>query len=231
MARLVLLALLPLVSGFGFSSRRAGGRAPVAPRAAARSIRMESFGFEFAENPNENSDPRILGEFKYKTKFVKSYKPKALVLTGEPYPLFKSTQEKRLLSATADAGLLTQLDDLGFTLSDIEKILPVIDQVGGLGFLGKNLPFLLNIIGYAVVEPGQIAIPTITAALKVPAVAYTAAAAGIVAWDGFQIATGADPKFLGIGLLVPLTLLSLPIAGLLYIVGAVLGSAGKSEFA
>ena len=72
MARLVLLALLPLVSGFGFSSRRA-----VAPRAAARSIRMESFGFEFAENPNENSDPRILGEFKYKTKFVKSYKPKA----------------------------------------------------------------------------------------------------------------------------------------------------------
>ena len=54
MARLVLLALLPLVSGFGFSSRRA-----VAPRAAARSVRMESFGFEFAENPNENSDPRL----------------------------------------------------------------------------------------------------------------------------------------------------------------------------
>ena len=109
MARLVLLALLPLVSGFGFSSRRAGGRAPVAPRAAARSIRMESFGFEFAENPNENSDPRILGEFKYKTRFVKSYKPKALVLTGEPYPLFRETQDKRLLSATADAGLLTQV--------------------------------------------------------------------------------------------------------------------------
>ena len=58
-----------------------------------------------------------------------------------------------------------------------------------------------------------------------------AAAAGIVAWDGFQIATGADPKFLGIGLLVPLTLLSLPVAGLLYVVGSVLGSAGKSEFA
>ena len=143
MARLVLLALLPLVSGFGFSSRRA-----VAPRAAARSIRMESFGFDFAENPNENSDPRILGEFKYKTKFVKSYKPKALVLTGEPYPLFRETQNKRLLSATADAGLLTQLDDLGFTLSDIEKILPVLDKVGALRIAGQNLPFLLNIIGY-----------------------------------------------------------------------------------
>jgi hypothetical protein len=222
MARLVLLALLPLVSGFGFSSRRAGGRAPVAPRAAARSIRMESFGFEFAENPNENSDPRILGEFKYKTKFVKSYKPKALVLTGEPYPLFKSTQEKRLLSATADAGLLTQLDDLGFTLSDIEKILPVLDKVGALRIAGQNLPFLLNIIGYLVVEPGQIAIPGIAAALKVPAPFYAAAGAGIAGYDAYANALGINPKLLGIGLLPYLTALSLPVAFLLMGLGGVL---------
>ena len=35
-------------------------------------------------------------------------------------------------------------------------------------------------IGYAVIEPGQIAIPGITAALKVPAPLYAAAGAGIV---------------------------------------------------
>ena len=64
----------------------------------------------------------------------------------------KETQDKRLLSATADAGLLTQLTELGFGLSDIEKILPVLEQNGLVSFAGKNLGFLLNIIGYLVVR-------------------------------------------------------------------------------
>merc|ERR1740138_48217 len=102
----VVLALLPLATGYVNTARRSAVR-PTARRAGAAGVRMESFGFEFAENPNENSDPRILGEFKYKTQFVKGYKPKALVLTGYLYPIFKTTQEKRLLSTTADAGLLT----------------------------------------------------------------------------------------------------------------------------
>ena len=92
----------------------------------------------------------------------------------------------------------------------------MIDQVGGLGFLGKNLPFLLNFIGYLVgARPDRH--PDITAALKVPAARKRPPSAS--SWDGYQIATD-GPEFLGIDLLVPLTLLSLPIAGLLYILGA-----------
>merc|ERR1740138_53362 len=173
----VVLALLPLATGYVNTARRSAVR-PTARRAGAAGVRMESFGFEFAENPNDNSDPRILGEFKYKTQFVKSYKPKSLLLTGEPYPLFQATQDKQLLSATADAGLLSSLTDLGYTLADVEKILPVLEQNGLLTLASKNLPFLLNVIGYLVVEPGQIAIPAIGTALKVPAIAFTAAAVG-----------------------------------------------------
>merc|ERR1719231_1361609 len=221
MARVLalLLALAPLASGYAFTARRSVGSRQMARRATgAAGLRMESFGFEFAENPNENTPAEILGEFKYKTKFVKSYKPKSLLLTGEPYPLFAATQEKRLLSATADAGLLSQLSDLGFGLSDIEKILPVLEQNGLLSLAGKNLPFLLNVIGSLVVEPGQVAIPTVTALLKVPAVLYQAAAVGIVTWDIYTFVAGIEPDLLGIGLRTPLTLLSLPIVALLWIV-------------
>merc|ERR1719231_1318609 len=208
MARVLalLLALAPLASGYAFTARRSVGSRQMARRATgAAGLRMESFGFEFAENPNENTPAEILGEFKYKTKFVKSYKPKALLLTGEPYPLFAATQEKRLLSATADAGLLTQLTDLGLGLSDIEKLLPILEQNGLLSLAGKNLPFILNVLGYLVVEPGQVAIPAVTNLLKVPAPLYTVAGAGIIGWDAYPFAAGIEPELLGIGLRVPLT--------------------------
>lgn len=237
MARSILVLALalvaPLVSAYSFTgSGRASLR--VAPRRAAAAagaggLRMESFGLPFAENPNENSDVRILGEAKYKTQFIKSYKPKSLLLTGDLYPVFKTVQKKKLLSTTADVGLLSQLTELGFGLSDIEKILPVLEQSGALSLASKNLPFLLNVIGYLVIEPGEIAIPTIAAALKTPPIVFQAAGAGIIGWDAYSWVAGLEPALIGVPLKLPLTLLTLPLAALLIVAGGVLQKGGFDD--
>ena len=46
----------------------------------------------------------------------------------------------------------------------------------------------------AQVEPGQIAIPAIANLLKVPAIGYQAAAAGIVGWDIYTYVAGIEAR-------------------------------------
>ena len=82
---------------------------------------MENFEFignplaDFAEDQNVNSDPQILGEANFK-EFVESYKPDALTLDAEIYPVLKRVAELDVSSITADSGLLSTLDDIGLTL-------------------------------------------------------------------------------------------------------------------
>lgn len=56
--------------------------APARPTLGARTqtIAHESFGLPGAEDPNENTDERMLGEARYKKEFIKSYAPDATLL-------------------------------------------------------------------------------------------------------------------------------------------------------
>jgi hypothetical protein len=48
----------------------------------------------------------------------------------EDYPLLTRVAEMGLLSKTAEAGILSALSAKGLTLSQIERLLPVIDDLG-----------------------------------------------------------------------------------------------------
>ena len=183
--------------------------APVAPLSTSQRQRtrvQESFGFDFAEDQAENTADGILGERRLKEEFIRSYKPTATVIEGKPYRLFQEVQDKKILSATAESGLLGALDDLGLTLSDVEKLLPVVDKSGVLGLAKNNLPLAIVATGYLLIEPAPILIPVLGAALAVPTGVWTGLAAATTAAEVGLVATG-DDSLLPL-LLAPLLLLS-----------------------
>ena len=131
---------------------------------------QESFGFDFAEDQAENTADGILGERRLKEEFIRSYKPTATVLEGKPYPVFQEVQEKRILSATVNSGLLQSLDNLGLGLGDVEKLLPFLDKFGLIGLVRKNLPLAIIATGYLLIEPAPFLLPVLGALLAVPSV-------------------------------------------------------------
>ncbi|KAJ8612852.1 hypothetical protein CTAYLR_002021 [Chrysophaeum taylorii] len=186
-----------------------------------RTITMENFGFDFAEDQSKNTPIEVLGERRLKTEFIASYKPTATVLEGTPYPLFQEVQSKKLLSKTTEAGLLGALDDLGLSLSDIEKLLPVIEKSGLLKFVAKNLPLVVILTGYLLVEPAPVLIPALGAALKVPPSVYAVAALGSAGIESLIVLTdSSDLAPLGF-ILVPVALLAAILAGLPLAIDAV----------
>lgn len=73
-----VVVLLCALSAHAFAPRSA---CQTAPARRMGTIRFESFWLnKVAEDPNENTDPRILGEVNYKKEFVESYKPDSLLL-------------------------------------------------------------------------------------------------------------------------------------------------------
>ena len=181
-----------------------------APRSSVSSrtgvIVSESFGFDFAESQEENTPSEILGERRLKTEWVKSYKPTATVLEGKPYRVFQEVQEKKLLSVTAQSGLLGALDDLGLTLGDVERLLPIVDKSGVLGLVSKNLPLAIVATGYLLIEPAPILIPLVGSLIQVPAAIWTGLAAVSGGAEAFFVATD-NGSPLGL-LFIPVFLLS-----------------------
>ena len=188
--------------------------APVPARPAAgprsRVVVNENFGLNFAEDQSENTPFAILGERRLKTEFVKSYKPTASVLEGKPYPVFQEVQEKRLLSATADSGLLGALDDMGLTLSDVERLLPQLDKSRILGLVSKNLPLAVIAVGYLLIEPAPFLLPVLGAALRVNGAIWAAVAALALVSEVGLVAT--DGSFVTELLLAPLLLVAAVLA-------------------
>lgn len=174
--------------------------------------RRENFGLDFAEDQAKNTPKEILGERRLKTEFIKSYKPTATVLEGKPYPLLQEVQQKKLLSKTSEAGLLGALDDLGLSLSDIEKLLPYIEKSGLLSIAAKNLPLAVILIGYTLVEPAPFLIPLLGVALKVPPPIYAAAALSTASAEAVIVLAKLDDYALLGLVLVPVALVSAVLA-------------------
>jgi len=143
-----------------------------------RTIVNENFGFDFAESQADNTADGILGERRLKEEFIRSYRPTATVLEGRPYQVFQEVQEKKILSATVEAGLLRSLDELGLGLGDVEKILPIIDDLGVIGLVRKNLPLAIIATGYLLIEPAPFLLPVLGSLLA------TLASTGIKLGDG-----------------------------------------------
>lgn len=182
------------------------------PMSAAAASGRENFGLDFAEDQAKNTPKEILGERRLKTEFIKSYKPTATVLEGKPYPLLQEVQQKKLLSKTSEAGLLGALDDLGLSLSDIEKLLPYIEKSGLLSLAAKNLPLAVILIGYTLVEPAPFLIPLLGVALKVPPPIYAAAALSTASAEAVIVLAKLDDySLLGL-VLVPVALVSAVLA-------------------
>jgi len=204
-----------------------GGQLGSARRSAARvasrrgAVTMENFGLGFAESQRENTPERILGEARLKEEFIASYKPTATVLEGKPYPLLQEIQAKKLLSKTSEAGLLGALEDLGLSLSDIEKLLPAIEKSGLLSLAAKNLPLAVILTGYLLVEPAPFLIPILGALLKVPSPVYATAALGSAGAEAvITLANLDDYAALGF-VFVPVALVSAILAGLPIAIDAV----------
>jgi Protein of unknown function (DUF1118) len=66
------------------------------------------------------------------------------------YPVLDRVREKKLLTKTAEVGLLSALEDAGLTLSQAEALLPAIEEAGLLSFAANNADFLLNTAGFLV---------------------------------------------------------------------------------
>ena len=198
--------------------------APVAPAACARRQRtrvQESFGFDFAEDQAENTADGILGERRLKEEFIRSYKPTATVLEGKPYPVFQEVQEKRILSATVNSGLLQSLDNLGLGLGDVEKLLPFLDKFGLIGLVRKNLPLAIIATGYLLIEPAPFLLPVLGLLLSIPTAAWTAVAA---VTTGAEIYLNAFASFEDAGLVSLLLAPLLLIAGVLSLVPTAIGA-------
>ena len=138
--------------------------------ASRGTVLYENFGLDFAEDASINTPRRIFGEANLKN-FVEEYDPEALLLGGKKYNILSRVRELRLLTATADSGLLEALETKGLTLSQIERLLPLIDDLNLLPLLIKNKDLLLG-VAPLLIEPAPALIPVAASVLKTSGSAF-----------------------------------------------------------
>jgi len=162
----------------------------------------ENFFLDIAEDPAINTPKEIFGEAAYK-EFIATYDPNALLLGGAPYDIIGRVRALKLLTATADSGLLEALEAKGLTLSQVEKILPVIDELGVLPLVVANKGLLLA-LAPLLIEPAPALLPLVVNVVKTPPSTFTTAGAALLALGGYE---ALDNLFLG----APLALLGAPL--------------------
>lgn len=113
-------------------------------------------------DPAVNTPRELFGEVAYKG-YVENYDDQALLLGN--YNPINGIRSNKLLSLTADSGLLEALEAKGVTLSQLEKLLPVIDQLGLLDTVSKNKALLLS-LAPLLIEPAPLLIPVVVSILK-----------------------------------------------------------------
>eukprot|EP01041_Mallomonas_annulata_P010842 gene10842-22626_t len=196
-----ILAASLLCSSMGYVSSKFG--ATRMPRVKPVS---ENFFLDIGEDPAENTPRAIFGEAEYK-KFVASYNPEGLIVGGPNYDLITRVRQLKLLTVTAESGLLQALEAKGLTLSQIEKLLPLVDDLKLLPFLVSNRQFLINVIAPLAIEPAPTLLPILTSILKTSPSTFLAAGGALV---GAGVYESLDNLFIGANLI----LLGVPLLGL-----------------
>jgi hypothetical protein len=168
----------------------------------------ENFFLDIAEDPAKNTPQQIFGEVTYKN-FVGQYEPDALILGN--YDIIARVRELKLLTATADAGLLEALEEKGLTLSQVEKLLPVIDSLGLLPLLVQNKDLVLS-AAPLLIEPAPALLPILVSIIKTPASSFTVPGGVLVALGAYEsldnVVLGVLVALLGAPLLILGSILS-----------------------
>ena len=135
-----------------------------------------------AENPEENTPREIFGEVAYKT-FVAETVPDGLMV--RQYNIIERVRELKLLKLTAESGLLEALEAKGLTLSQVEKLLPVADNLGLLNLAVKNKNLLLS-AAPLLIEPAPLLLPVVANVIKTPASVFSTLGFALLGAGGFE---------------------------------------------
>jgi len=132
-----------------------------------------------------------------------------------------------LLKTTADAELLSKLEANGLDLVTLEKLLPVIEEIGALRLVGNNQQLLINGVAPLLVEPAPLLLPIIAGALEKGPSAFYLASAVAFGLDAYLFATNAELPFVGLSAGVALGLLLVPLGVVSAVTGSALASLSK----
>lgn len=188
---------------------------------------QESFGFDFAEDTEENSNPLIFGEANYK-QWVGTISDNSFL--NRQYNLLGRVRELDLLTKTADAKILSRLEKNGITLASLESALPLADSLGLAGIAGSNQQLLINLVAPLLIEPAPYLLPAIGAALEVGPLAFGAAAAVTGGLEVLLLVNDVKIPFVGLEAGVYIGALLVPVTALIGGLGVGLAIAnGKKE--
>lgn len=214
---IVVLALVSQTCAFVGSKARSG---------AARGLKplQENFFVELPtlNDPSKATPELLLGEENYRN-FVSSFDDDALLNKLDPfatggsnsYDPIDRVRALKLLTLTAESGLLEALEARGLTLTQVEKLLPLADSLGLLGLVKSNKDLAAS-AAPLLIEPAPSLIPILVSVLKTPPATFTGAGVALAGAGVFEVTQ--SNALLG----APLVLLGLPLLA----VGSVLGSLG-----
>lgn len=121
------------------------------------------------------------------------------------YDIIERIRELKLLSLTVDSGLLQALEDKGVTLSQLEKLLPVVDNLGLLPLVAKNKDLLLG-LAPLLIEPAPLLLPLVVSVLKTPSTNFLVPGYALLAGSAYELFEQ------NVLLAIPLILLGFPLA-------------------
>ena len=162
----------------------------------------ENFFFDVAEDPAINTPRQIFGEVKYKS-FVESYNPNGLIVGGSRYNIIERLRALKLLKLTAESGLLETLEAKGLTLSKLEALLPLADNLGLLPLLTQNKDTVLS-VAPLIIEPAPVLLPLVVSLLKTSPITFIGPGLALL---GLGVFEATDNLLLG----APLVLAGFPL--------------------
>lgn len=92
----------------------------------------------------------------------------------------------KLLTVTAESGLLEALEAKGLTLSQVEKLLPLADDLGLLPLAYKNKDLLLG-AAPLLLEPAPLLLPILASIVRTPASTFSGLGFALLAAGGYEI--------------------------------------------
>lgn len=216
----VVVALVSQVSALVGSKARGGAVRGLKPL-------QENFFIDLPtiNDPSKATPAPLLGEDTYRD-FVASFDDAALLNkqgpfvtggTSSSYDPIDRVRVLKLLTLTAESGLLEALEARGLTLTQVEKLLPLADKLGLLGLVKANKGLAAS-AAPLLIEPAPSLIPILVSVLKTPPATFTGAGVALAGAGAFEVTQ--SNALLG----APLVLLGLP----LLVVGSILGSLGGS---
>lgn len=218
-----LTSSLAYVPASTFAGARIGRRTQ-APR-STKTLVMENFGFDFAEDQKEIAPTVLLGEANYK-QWVGTVNENSFL--NRQYNVVQRVRELDLLKKTVDLGILAKLEKNGVDLKTLESLLPVAEEFGALSLVANNQQLLVNLVAPLLVEGAPFLLPVVAGALDVGPPAFFLAAAASLGLDALLIVNNVEVPFVGLSAGVLLGLLLVPLAVVSGGVGVALSSTSKN---